>query len=298
LHGVLHAAGVPGIGLMTMKTNAQMERVLAPKVGGTMALAQALAGVPIDFLALFSSVGSATGALGQTDYCSANAFLDAFAVSGALAPAKVMSIGWGEWLWNAWSAGLAGYEPSVREYLQQNRREFGLTFDEGWRSLLRALAGGQPHVFVSTQDFAAVVEGSRRFTIADLKRGGNKESEPAGRHPRPDLSTQFAAPRTPAERTIAEIWSEALGIDNVGVHDNFFELGGNSLIGVSIIASIRRALKLAQLPAHIIYQASTIAALAAHVDSSSDDLVSANGTHAVAADRAQRRRERLSHWRS
>ncbi|GAB7045393.1 non-ribosomal peptide synthetase [Catenuloplanes indicus] len=37
------------------------------------------------------------------------------------------------------------------------------------------------------------------------------------------------APRTPAERTVAEIWQRLLGVDHVGVHDDFFALGGSSL---------------------------------------------------------------------
>ncbi|HSK76484.1 MAG TPA: non-ribosomal peptide synthetase, partial [Thermoanaerobaculia bacterium] len=36
-------------------------------------------------------------------------------------------------------------------------------------------------------------------------------------------------PRTEAERAIAGIWREALGVEKVGAHDNFFERGGHSL---------------------------------------------------------------------
>jgi hypothetical protein len=37
---------------------------------------------------------------------------------------------------------------------------------------------------------------------------------------------EFIAPRSPLERTVAGIWSQALGVSRVGVYDNFFELGG------------------------------------------------------------------------
>ncbi|MGC4897458.1 SDR family NAD(P)-dependent oxidoreductase [Micromonospora sp. DT31] len=261
LHGVLHAAGLPGVGLMQFKTNADMDRVLAPKVAGTVALARALDGVPVDFVVLFSSVASATGALGQTDYCAANVFLDAFAQSDALPETRVVSIGWGEWLWNGWASGLNGYEPGVREFLQRHRAHFGITYDEGWRALLRTLNSGLAHVVVSTQDFAALVERSADYSLSQMQDAA-QQVRGTDRHPRPDLSTQYAAPQTPAERTIAEIWAEALGLEKVGVHDNFFELGGTSLIGVGIVDTVRRALNLAQLPAHILYQAPTVAALA------------------------------------
>lgn len=300
LHGVLHAAGVPGMGLMALKSNADMERVLAPKVAGTEALTAVLSEVPLDFLALFSSVASATGAVGQADYCSANAFLDAFAHTDALPQCKVVSIGWGEWIWNGWVAGLDGFEPAVREHFKEYRRKFGLTFDEGWRALLRALSGDEPHVFVSTQDFAAVVEGSRRVTVADI-RAASKERGQSARHPRPDLSTPFEAPQTREERVIAEIWAEALGMEKVGMNDNFFELGGSSLIGIGIVNDVRQALELGHLPAHIIYQAPTVgalAALAAGPGPGQGHGTNGNRRAWQERDRSELRRERLRAGRS
>ncbi|MGQ0841558.1 SDR family NAD(P)-dependent oxidoreductase [Actinokineospora sp.] len=291
LNGVLHAAGVPGVGLMQFKSNAEMDRVLAPKVAGTLALADALADVPIDFLVLFSSIASATGALGQTDYCAANVFLDGFAQSGALPQAKVVSIGWGEWTWNGWTAGLAGYEPALREYLQQHRAYIGISFDEGWRALRRVLAGRHKHVIVNTQDFATMVEESRDYTMANVQAAA-QANRGAGRGPRPDLSTQFIAPQSAAERTIAEIWCDALGLEKVGTEDNFFELGGTSLIGVGIMDTIRRALKLDELAPHVLYQAPTVGGLAGVISGAASEKTTdvADRTGQQRA-RQQRRRE-------
>jgi hypothetical protein len=39
----------------------------------------------------------------------------------------------------------------------------------------------------------------------------------------------FAPPRGSVQKTIAAIWSEALGVPRVGIHENFFDLGGHSL---------------------------------------------------------------------
>lgn len=52
----------------------------------------------------------------------------------------------------------------------------------------------------------------------------------------PGGSVQFAAPQTPTELTLSEIWGAVLGIDRIGVHDNFFELGGDSMAGADAIA--------------------------------------------------------------
>ncbi|PYP88150.1 MAG: non-ribosomal peptide synthetase [Blastocatellia bacterium AA13] len=62
--------------------------------------------------------------------------------------------------------------------------------------------------------------------------------------PRPDQSrTQIdlVEPRTPEEKMLCGIWSDALGIDPVGIEDNFFELGGDSIIGIQIIARANEA---------------------------------------------------------
>ncbi|MGV4925014.1 amino acid adenylation domain-containing protein [Streptomyces sp. BHT-5-2] len=63
--------------------------------------------------------------------------------------------------------------------------------------------------------------------------------------PAPDLRrTGHApriAPRTPAERTLARIWSEVLGVDDLGVEDNFFDLGGDSILSLQVVARARAA---------------------------------------------------------
>ena len=51
----------------------------------------------------------------------------------------------------------------------------------------------------------------------------------------------YVAPRSPAEESLARIWSEVLGVERVGVHDNFFRLGGDSILNIQIVARAHRA---------------------------------------------------------
>jgi amino acid adenylation domain-containing protein len=99
LHGVVHAAGTAGGGVLQLKTAAAAAQVLAPKVRGTLALAQALAdGEPPDFVLLCSSINGTIGGFGQVDYCAANAFLDAFARARAGRPGTLWTaVGWDRW---------------------------------------------------------------------------------------------------------------------------------------------------------------------------------------------------------
>ncbi|TMR18529.1 non-ribosomal peptide synthetase, partial [Nonomuraea zeae] len=74
---------------------------------------------------------------------------------------------------------------------------------------------------------------------------------------------RVAAPRTPAEVTLAEIWAEVLGASpgEVGVDDNFFALGGDSILGLQVVSRARRAGL--SLTAKQIFRHQTIADLAA-----------------------------------
>ncbi|HEX9944676.1 MAG TPA: type I polyketide synthase, partial [Thermoanaerobaculia bacterium] len=79
IQGAIHAAGVPGGGVIQLKTAEVASRVMAPKVRGARVLAQVLADEPLDVLVFCSSTYALTGGVGQVDYCAANSFLDAFA---------------------------------------------------------------------------------------------------------------------------------------------------------------------------------------------------------------------------
>ncbi|TCS39449.1 amino acid adenylation domain-containing protein [Paucimonas lemoignei] len=57
-----------------------------------------------------------------------------------------------------------------------------------------------------------------------------------------DLS--FVAPRSDLERALAAIWSEVLGLQEIGITRNFFEIGGHSLLAVQVVARIKDGLGL------------------------------------------------------
>jgi amino acid adenylation domain-containing protein/non-ribosomal peptide synthase protein (TIGR01720 family) len=62
--------------------------------------------------------------------------------------------------------------------------------------------------------------------------------------PAPDQGSAdrpYVAPRTPAEETMAGIWSDVLGVPRVGVEDNFFDLGGDSILSIQVVFRSRRA---------------------------------------------------------
>ncbi|WP_447009850.1 non-ribosomal peptide synthase/polyketide synthase [Saccharothrix hoggarensis] len=88
--------------------------------------------------------------------------------------------------------------------------------------------------------------------------------------PAPDLAAargRHVAPRTDAERDVADIWSEVLGVPGIGVEDNFFELGGDSILSIRVISRLRTAFDVEMSP-RALFTHPTVAGLAELVSAS------------------------------
>ncbi len=290
LDGVIHAAGLPGMGLMQFKTDAAVGEVLAPKVIGAQVLQECLVGRSLDFLALFSSTAAITGGgPGQSDYCAANAYLDAVAQAADGQSYRTLAINWGEWRWNAWDLALAGLDELSTEFLRQNRERIGITFEEGWQAFLRALSTAERQLVVCSQDITELVGITGLFSLSSMEALGHAQLSDGARHPRPDLSVPYVEPHDDQTHALADIWQDSLGLAQVGVHDDFFELGGNSLLAISMVARMRRALDCEWLPTHVLYEAPTVAAVAAMLSERGEDDESADARR----QRGTERRESL-----
>ena len=71
----------------------------------------------------------------------------------------------------------------------------------------------------------------------------------------------YLAPRNETEQAIANIWSEVLNINNIGMHDNFFELGGRSLAMMRVYNKLRDHYTL-EIPVIELFQSPTIEEMA------------------------------------
>jgi acyl carrier protein len=78
---------------------------------------------------------------------------------------------------------------------------------------------------------------------------------------RPDLDNLFVPPGTTTETDLSAIWSEVLGIDQLGINDNFFELGGDSLLATRLVTRVLKKFKV-DLPIKTLFDAPTITQLA------------------------------------
>ncbi len=107
----------------------------------------------------------------------------------------------------------------------------------------------------------------------------DRQALPAPDGSRPTLEREYEAPQTPFEESLAEIWGEVLGVEQVGRHDDFFDLGGHSLLAVKMVSRVHERFDI-ELPLHVVFEHSTMSALAATIgaelldDADDDELAS------------------------
>jgi len=94
----------------------------------------------------------------------------------------------------------------------------------------------------------------------------DRQSLPAPDRSSAELSVVPTAARTPTEREVARLVGELLGVSEIGVDDDFFQLGGHSLLAGRLAARARSDLG-RELPIARLYQAPTVAGIAALLDS-------------------------------
>ncbi len=119
----------------------------------------------------------------------------------------------------------------------------------------------------------------------------DRHALPAPDGQRPASPIAFVAPRNQFEQTVAEIWRDVLGIDQVGIHDNFFDLGGHSLRLLQVHLKLRQVLH-REIPLHELFQYPTVSALATHLQTGG-----AGESLAASQQRGERRKERSEQQR-
>ena len=75
----------------------------------------------------------------------------------------------------------------------------------------------------------------------------------------------YVAPRTELEQTLANLWSEVLSVERVGVNDNFFELGGHSLLATQIASRVQKVLQ-RNVPLRAMFECSCVSELAVYIE--------------------------------
>lgn len=257
IHGVIHAAGLPGDGIIQLKTPEQAWKVLQPKVQGSVVLSSLLQNDRPDFFLLCSSVNALFGDGGQVDYASANAFLDALAgyhaTTGAL---HTISVNWDAWQ----EVGMASnaHLPETVQQTWRQQLQNAILPEEGCEALRRVLTLTSSQVMIAPQHLSHVGAKKRSASSkASVPVQARLLAEPQERAKQNAEQT----PRNSIERQLSSLWQELLGISEVSIHDNFFEIGGHSLLAIQLLTQINTLLDV-ELSLATIIDKPTVAQLA------------------------------------
>ena len=276
LSAVIHAAGMPEAVPVEEADLAGVAAVMAAKVGGAMWLDQLTEDLNLSAFVVFSSISSTWGSGHQPGYAAGNAFLDALIDSRRARGLAGASVAWGPWA----GGGMADSDGAVAAL--QSR---GLRFLDGDRAvsaLAAVVDGGGGVVTVADVDWARFGEvfTLRRPSplIADLpelREARTSSAQPDGTDPGATaLAEQLAGrPRAEQDRILVNlVRTEAAAVlgyasmESVGAGRAFKDLGFDSLTAVELRNRLNTATG-QRLPATVIFDYPTSAALAAHLRS-------------------------------
>lgn len=270
IDGIIHSAGVAGGGVIQLKDSAAARSVLDPKVKGTLILHELvnelLDNKRPDFVILFSSTSALLGEIGQVDYCSANAFMDAFAhYCFEHNQKEYMAINWHMWR----QVGMA-VQQNLTVELKQIREEqlrLALTPEEGVKVFDKALYIQKqlPQISICTVELAEVIKKAKALNQSSIIDKMMNKKPLSQKVARPNLQTAYQAPVTEAEKSLVEIWENLLGIKDIGIDDDFFELGGHSLLITQIYVHVQDLFH-TEFPMQILFENTTIKTLALRIE--------------------------------
>lgn len=181
IHGVIHAGGVLEDSFILRYKVESFEKVLGPKLEGTVNLDTATARDDLDFFVMFSSVASLMPNQGQCSYASGNSFMDYYAdyrgvlVSVGKRSGVSLAINW-----PLWAEGGMQVTEEERTHLLN---EFGmkpLTTVNGIELFNTALCAAQCHAycqFVGIQGQAEKIKRSFKIHVDQIPSEG--EEDPA-----------------------------------------------------------------------------------------------------------------------
>ncbi|MFE7385658.1 type I polyketide synthase, partial [Streptomyces zhihengii] len=205
LTGVVHAAGVLDDGMLDGLSPERLASVMRPKAEGLAALDAVTAGLPLEWLVVFSSMAGTVGNAGQANYAAANAWVDAWVQQRRERGLPAASIAWGPWA----ESGMAADNTLVRRLHRSGVRpldanlalslfaeaiHFGGTditvADIDWQNFLPAFTSVRPSPLLTEllessatvlpaegpesglrEQLSGLSEGKRRQILLDVVRG-------------------------------------------------------------------------------------------------------------------------------
>lgn len=242
--GIFHTAGIVAGGYIHSLSYSQYLKNIAAKVQGTNNLYELTKGLKLEFFVNFSSINSLIGAVGQVDYVSANAYLDAFSYKAVqsrysvLQATKYLTINWSGWM----QTGLTKEENSYGQY-DKGFKDF--IPDQAIHELYYAMAAEENRIIVGEIDpkLSKAFSAMKGISIApDIL---NKMKQNQSRLLVEDNSfkelvevNQNSKDRGDIEKEVKKVWEKIFDFEIIDGGSKFSELGGDSILAAYLLKEL------------------------------------------------------------
>jgi polyketide synthase PksN len=258
INGIIHSAGMTADNFILNKPSSEFKKVLFPKVEGTFILDEATKDIKLDFMVLFSSITSAMGNLGQSDYAVANGFLDQFStyrnqlVNNNERYGHTLSINW-----PLWEDGGMHIEQINKDILKEMLGVIPMKTETGIFSFYKALSLGYDQILV--------MEGILPKMRNVLQAVRRKESEVIVTELNANTPIDTMEEETlvsTAQDFLRKLFSEVLGLSfhEINTKTSFEKYGIDSIFAMSLTNKLEKTFGL--LSKTLFFEYQTISALA------------------------------------
>jgi acyl transferase domain-containing protein len=258
IHGVIHAAGVPGGGLLALKTPSSVWEEFRAKVQGAAVLDSLFRDEPLDLFLCCSSLTAVTGGVGQSAYCAANHYLDALAQAGRRAGRRMLSVNFDRWR----HVGMAIKAEAVMRTVGATECEMDGMNEAESREVLRCVLqkSDLAQVVQSIRDLPRTIAAAATSAAFTEAGGSDRKGTTKASH----ASAAIPESREELERQLEDLWRQILGLEQVGREQDFFHAGGESLAALQMLNRIQELYRL-EVPLREFFAAPTLSGLAATI---------------------------------
>lgn len=249
IHGVVHSAGVPGVGFLYNKELETFTSVISPKIYGAVNLDALTRDQDLDFFIMNSSVQAILGGPGQGDYTAANAFLDSYAHYLRKHNVRAFAINWPGWsetgmLIDLNLAGFVSVFKSLPSKLGINALQTILKHD-----LVNVVPTEMEYDYLSRFKDGETIfpiklsEKIRNNIIRyQNKNAGVEMIEETHEISAEELSIIGKSQNefTQTERDVALIYACVFNLKEIDIYESFGAMGGDSIIATSVLKLLNK----------------------------------------------------------
>lgn len=269
INGVFHFAGATNPKYFAPIANLTEEidkEHFKSKLYGLMALRQVIKKCSIDFCLVTSSVSSILGGLGFGAYACSNAYMNGV-INNDLRENCI------PWI----NVDLDGWISSRHTNDEGELSDKHVLTAEGNKLIENLLLIKEYGVGYVVQSITDLDERVKKWIVnlteenTDLKLESELESE-IQLYSRPELSNEYAEPKTEMEEKITEIWNMFFRYEKIGINDDFFELGGNSLKAMRLFSLLHKEFGV-RIGVKEIFNRPTIALIAEYLSENIEEVI-------------------------